>query len=153
MSERQEQGLSLLTDAMNMDEGQQMTRKMIDPVLELQETVSLPPGSPCTTLTLPHCLSLSTLQSFNEQLEKGRSWTAATDKERTTHEYLECFSSSISICELLTFEQFKLKYGRSLGKPASLSAIPTPETCQAGTNTRETREMDSIKSIFSSDSK
>ena len=42
ISERQEQGLSSWTDAMDTGEGLYMTRKIIDHVLELQETVSFP---------------------------------------------------------------------------------------------------------------
>ena len=56
--EKQEQGPLSLTNAMDTDEGQYMSRKIIDHTLELQETVSLPPGSPCATSTPPHYLSL-----------------------------------------------------------------------------------------------
>ena len=53
--------------------------------------------------------------------------------------------------EPLTFEeQFKLKYGRSVGRPAFVSALPVTETCKAVTPTKETKEMDSVKTIISS---
>ena len=55
-----------MTDAMDTDEGQYMTRKIIDYALELQETVSLPPGSPCVLPTSPHYLSLGTSKSVIE---------------------------------------------------------------------------------------
>ena len=58
------------------------------------------------------------------------------------------------IFKLLTFdEQFKLKYGRSVGRPATVSAILITETCQAVTPTRETKETDSVKTTISSDSR
>ena len=49
MAERQEQGLSSLTDVVDTNEGQYITRKIIGHTLELQETVSLPLGSPSAT--------------------------------------------------------------------------------------------------------
>ena len=62
MSERQEHGLVSLTDVVDTDETQYMIRKIIDHALELQETVSLPPGH-----TYPTTLSVSwcTFKCFN----------------------------------------------------------------------------------------
>ena len=73
MSERQEQGLLHLTDAMDTNGGQYMIRKMIDHALELQEIVSFPQCSPCAIPYLPHYLSLGMLKSVIKQLEMGRS--------------------------------------------------------------------------------
>ena len=53
--------------------------------------------------------------------------------------------------KLLTFEeQFKLKYGRSVGRPASVSALPVTQTFQAITPTKETREVDNVTTTISS---
>ena len=48
---------------MDTDEGQYITKKSVAHVLELQETVSLPQGLPCTTPTPPYYLSLVRLET------------------------------------------------------------------------------------------
>ena len=60
-----------------------MTRTIIDHALEIQETVSLPPGTPFATHTPPHHLSPDTPKGVLKQLEKGKSSTAVTENERT----------------------------------------------------------------------
>ena len=94
MSERYEQWLSSLTDAMDTNEGQYMTRKIIDHTLQLQETVSLQPGSHLQHQTPPHYLSLDMLGCY-QAIKTSRSSTTATDKERTIDGSLENLSSKI----------------------------------------------------------
>ena len=77
MSERLEQGFASLADAMGRDEGQYMTRKMIDHAIMIHETVSLLLGYPCAIPTPSHYLSLGTPRSVIEQWEIGRSSTNA----------------------------------------------------------------------------
>ena len=56
--------------------------------------------------------------------------------------------------DLLTFDaQFELKYGRSVGGPASVSTIPITETYKAEIPNNKTKEMDSVKSTISSGSR
>ena len=43
--------------------------------------------------------------------------------------------------------------GSSVGRPASVSAIPTTEICQTVTLNIETKEMDSVKPTISFDSR
>ena len=155
--ERLEQGPLSSTDAMHTNEGQCMTRKFIDQALELQDTISLLPDSPHATPTPPHYLSLGTPKNVIKQLEMGRSSTTATDKERSIHGSLRNVSHQAlaqTFVEPLAFgEQFKLKCGRSAGRPASGSVLHVTETCQAVTPSKETKEMDSVKTTISSDSR
>ena len=46
-----------------------------------------------------------------------------------------------------------MKYGRSVGRPASVSPIPVTETCQAAITTSKTKEMDRVKTTISSSSR
>ena len=133
-----------------------LLEKTTDHALELQETVSLPLSYQHATHTLLHYLSLGRPKSVIKQLEMGSSLTTAIDKKRTIDGSLENIYHSKSahvFNEQLTFKQFKLKYGRSRGRPASISTIPIAEICQAVTPTKETKEMDSIKTTISSDSR
>ena len=108
-------------------------------------------------LTLPHYSSLGTPRSVIKQLEIGRSSTTSTDKESTICCFLENVShptSALVLVKLLAFEKhFKLMYGRSASRPASVTAIPIIESCQAATSSIGTMEMDSVNTTISSDSK
>ena len=79
----------------------------------------------------------------------GRLQTTAIDKKRTTHSFLENIFHSISawlFMELFTLEeQFKLKYGRFVGRSASVSTLPLMETCKADIPTKESRKEREVK--------
>ena len=91
-----------------------------------------------------------------EQLEIGRSQTTTIGKEGTIHSSVENISCPISVqvfVEPLTSEeQFKLKYGRSVGRSASVSNVSITEICEADTSTKETKGMDSIETTMSLES-
>ena len=62
---------------------------------------------------------------------------------------ISCQTSAWIFVELLTFEeQFKLKNGRSVGRPASVSAISITETCEIATSATKTKERDSVKTTI-----
>ena len=83
----------------------------MDHKLELQETVSLPPCSPCAMPTPQHYLCLVMPRNIVTQLEIDWSEVAAADKEKDIHGSLKNIShpaSAIIFVEPLTFEeQFK----------------------------------------------
>ena len=84
----------------------------------------------------------------------GRSSATATFKERTIHGSLENISHpplTLEYVELLMVEeQFKLKYGGSIGIPASVSALSVTEMYQAVTPTEEMKEIYSIRTTIAS---
>ena len=99
---------SLLTDVVDTDEGHSRPMKIVDHALELQETVSLLPGSKYATPTPPHYLPLGMTRNTTEQLKIGRSQTIAAGKDRTIHSFLENISHPTPawvFVELLTFEE------------------------------------------------
>ena len=80
---------------MDTDKVLYIAKKIVDHALELQETVSFLPGSPCATTTLPYNLSLGIPWNAIKQLVIGRSQTTAIDKKRTIHSSLENISHPI----------------------------------------------------------
>ena len=62
----------LSIDAMDTGEGYFMTCTILDHTLELQKTVSLPPGSLHGTNSPPQYLPLATARNVNDQLEIHR---------------------------------------------------------------------------------
>ena len=75
------------------------------------------------------------------------------NKERTMHASLEDVSHPTSawvFFEPLMFEeQFKLKYGRYVGRLASVFAKPINKKYHAGTSTREPKDMDDVRITIS----
>ena len=77
---------------MDTYEGQFSTRSIVDYVLTLQETVSLPPGSPGGTPTPLHYLFLAIPRNVIDQQEIGRLQVTDAGTERTIHDPLEGIS-------------------------------------------------------------
>ena len=118
------------TDALNTDEGKQMTKTLFKHALQLQETASLPPASPQMTPSPPIFLALTSLVMSQSVTDRSSVCRTLTEADVTIQESMGDVSLTLSLKTFIErpsyIEQFAFEHGKDDSPKASQSRVATP---------------------------